>query len=401
MGTPACSKSAIQQSKTGFCASFLRVLVALWLLYGASYSAAQNILIASDHDLGEAASRVVPLFSANPGHNVTAELGSLAAGETIPTPDFSGYDIVVIHATYEGLGPEDVTAIIDAVNAQASTAFLFFLDGCCSNNSAVLQQILEETMISPPAGMSVGARFAPGYRDFNLNLASPYSSSFTILDPMRSAYYGPFNGFPSENILYTDSLVPSSVLSIIVPLAESKGSCMFMSSDSNMFSPTAFPTNDNIVEAFVDAATNPEGSCFRSVTGNAVTAVDDSAELDSAGGTIAVLANDSEILTEGLQLSATGTDTTSANGGTVVISGDVILYTPPADFTGEDTFSYEVCVPSGACATALVTVTVTAAVEVGVSQAKPVPSLPLFGLILSAMGILGVAAGTVRKQPSQ
>lgn len=68
-----------------------------------------------------------------------------------------------------------------------------------------------------------------------------------------------------------------------------------------------------------------------------------------------VLTNDSD--PEGQQRSIVASDASSAQGGTV--SCDVAcVYTPPAAFSGTDTFSYTMADPSGLTATATVTVTV-------------------------------------------
>lgn len=68
-----------------------------------------------------------------------------------------------------------------------------------------------------------------------------------------------------------------------------------------------------------------------------------------------VLTNDSD--PEGQQRSIVASDASSAQGGTV--SCDVAcVYTPPAAFSGTDTFSYTMADPAGLTATATVTVTV-------------------------------------------
>ncbi|HEY7591098.1 MAG TPA: Ig-like domain-containing protein [Candidatus Limnocylindrales bacterium] len=88
---------------------------------------------------------------------------------------------------------------------------------------------------------------------------------------------------------------------------------------------------------------------------------DDSATTaeDGAGVAIDVLANDTD--PEGA-LDATSVSVTSgpANGSTSVdpVTGE-ITYTPDPDFSGIDTFTYQVCDTPGACDTAVVTVTVT------------------------------------------
>ncbi len=57
-------------------------------------------------------------------------------------------------------------------------------------------------------------------------------------------------------------------------------------------------------------------------------------------------------------LAVSGVNSPSANGGTVVLAGGNVTYTPPAGFTGADSFAYTVSDALGATATATVQVTV-------------------------------------------
>ena len=69
-------------------------------------------------------------------------------------------------------------------------------------------------------------------------------------------------------------------------------------------------------------------------------AVDDqfALDLDSVDNTLDVLANDSDADGDALTLASVG----SPDNGQVVISGDLLLYTPAAGFVGSDSFSYTV-----------------------------------------------------------
>lgn len=74
-------------------------------------------------------------------------------------------------------------------------------------------------------------------------------------------------------------------------------------------------------------------------------------------------------------------DTTTTEGGTVVDNGDgTVTYTPPAGFTGTDTFTYRVTGPDGVEVEATVTVTVTEDPE------PPVPAISLAGTALALAG---------------
>ncbi|MEV0894089.1 Ig-like domain-containing protein [Promicromonospora sp. NPDC050262] len=117
------------------------------------------------------------------------------------------------------------------------------------------------------------------------------------------------------------------------------------------------------------------------------TLVDDSAstEVDTPA-TIDIDGNDT--IPEG----STGwaVDETSTEGGTVVDNGDgTVTYTPPAGFTGTDTFTYRVTGPDGVEVEATVTVTVTEGEE------PPVPALSLTG---AALALVGAGALRLRRR---
>lgn len=75
----------------------------------------------------------------------------------------------------------------------------------------------------------------------------------------------------------------------------------------------------------------------------------------TSGNPVAVLANDSDPNGDTLSISAVGTPD---NGGSVIISGTQLSYTPDAGFTGTETFSYTVQDPNGLDDTGTVTMTV-------------------------------------------
>ncbi len=83
-------------------------------------------------------------------------------------------------------------------------------------------------------------------------------------------------------------------------------------------------------------------------------AVADSATSTGGAITIPVLANDSDPDGDPLTLISV----TTASAGHATLSGNSVVYTPPAGFDGTASFSYTVCDPGGLCATAGVSVTV-------------------------------------------
>jgi len=72
--------------------------------------------------------------------------------------------------------------------------------------------------------------------------------------------------------------------------------------------------------------------------------------------TVEILSNDSDV--DGITLSVTAVDATSANGGTVSLVGTTITYTPASNFNGDDTFGYTVSDGNSGIDTAIVTIEV-------------------------------------------
>ncbi|WP_265522741.1 Ig-like domain-containing protein [Oerskovia flava] len=118
--------------------------------------------------------------------------------------------------------------------------------------------------------------------------------------------------------------------------------------------------------------------------------VDDSASTVS-GTPVAIDLTTNDDIPEGS--SAPSVDTTTANGGTVVDNGDgTITYTPPAGFTGTDTFTYRVTGPDGAEVEATVTITVTEEDE------PPVPMVAGGLAVAGLLGLGGVGAARLRSR---
>jgi len=106
-------------------------------------------------------------------------------------------------------------------------------------------------------------------------------------------------------------------------------------------------------------------------------AVDDTDSTDvDTPISIDVVANDVD--PDGDALTATDVTVPPASGGTAVIELDgTITYTPAPGFSGLDTFTYEVCDPSGACDTAVVTVDVNAPPDAVFDSVATDPGTPV------------------------
>ena len=108
-------------------------------------------------------------------------------------------------------------------------------------------------------------------------------------------------------------------------------------------------------------ATPPPWTVTVNAVNDAPDAVDDSASVERGHrrSTIDVLGNDTDV-EGGLDPSTVTIDSGPSNGSVTVNPDGSIDYTPDANFSGIDSFTYEVCDVDGECATATVTVTVSA-----------------------------------------
>ena len=112
---------------------------------------------------------------------------------------------------------------------------------------------------------------------------------------------------------------------------------------------------DGVFDFGQEQITLPDPRLVDTTANNAPVAVDDSASTDTNSAvTIDVLENDSDSDGDDLTISAVG----DASNGTVVNNGGDLTYTPDADFTGTDTFTYTVSDGEGGETSASVTVIV-------------------------------------------
>ncbi|WP_020396739.1 IPTL-CTERM sorting domain-containing protein [Thiolinea disciformis] len=85
-----------------------------------------------------------------------------------------------------------------------------------------------------------------------------------------------------------------------------------------------------------------------------------SATQDSQNVPIDVLSSAEDLDSDILTIQAAGTAKTSVQGGTITLSGNTLLYTPKAGFTGSDSFSYTIADGRGGTVVAKANITVAA-----------------------------------------
>lgn len=256
-----------------------KIIATVVLLTGFSANAA-NVLVATTAETRPDAIQIIDntydLFANITGNVVTDGRGILGAASTVSiTPDFSGYDVVVVVAVYYGLESDEEGALIDAINTKSSGVFSIMLDGCCGTGVAggptityngdttvrVLNSIMSPT---PSPSIALGPHgFFP--MTFSLSTASPYAYSFAGLPTLEGGAYKTILNLPSENILYYDSLGQAS--GIFLPETETNGACVFTLLDASPFSDSFLPANMAFAEVIQDATLDPKGSCYRNRTG--------------------------------------------------------------------------------------------------------------------------------------
>ncbi len=161
------------------------------------------------------------------------------------------------------------------------------------------------------------------------------------------------------NVLSNDSDPDGDTLSVVGVGTPSHGS-VSLSGNVVTYTPAAgFSGPDSFTYTASDGR-GAEGSATVRITvamqpNQNPIANDDAATTTGAPVVINVLANDSD--PDGDPLSLVNV-TTPVNGGSLVVGGNVVTYTPPTGFVGTDRFSYTISDGRGGTATAIVRITV-------------------------------------------
>jgi autotransporter-associated beta strand protein len=155
---------------------------------------------------------------------------------------------------------------------------------------------------------------------------------------------------PGTDLLLVDNTGPSPIAGEFTNIGEGQALGLSFGGTLYVFTPTYLggTGNDLVLRgnrtplAVADAAATPPG-ITRTISAAALLAN------DSPGAAF-------EAATQTLTI--TGISSASTQGGTLALSGGVITYTPPAAFTGTDSFNYTINDGAGGSATATVTLSV-------------------------------------------
>jgi VCBS repeat-containing protein len=162
------------------------------------------------------------------------------------------------------------------------------------------------------------------------------------------------------NVLTNDSDAEGDPLTATLNTGPNHGSITLNADGSFTYNPTAdYNGPDGFTYAVSDGMKSKIGTVTITVApvNDAPVVADDTATLaEDTPAVIAVLGNDTDVDTDPLSV----TDTTSPSHGTVSIGEDnALTYTPAADYSGTDSFTYTVADGHGGNATATVSLTVT------------------------------------------
>lgn len=190
-------------------------------------------------------------------------------------PGGEAYDVIVLVASFNGIGTSNWSLLRDAVRTRAARSFVLFSDHCSLCNADNVDGGNGNGMVpllNAASGWtsSIGA-LRTAQLPVPLNTGSPLSASFTGMNPMQTHDYRSVNGIPADNALYLapGAAIPApgatripDVTAFLLPTSQSYGglgACVFGIADVN---PLAIPGNPGRVgPAFVNAITAPTGSC--------------------------------------------------------------------------------------------------------------------------------------------
>ena len=189
----------------------------------------------------------------------------------------SPYDIVIVAGTYRPIDNTNWTVIQNAVANRWANSIVFFVDGCCeAGNGGNAAKMVTALNAGAATSFTLGSG-ASGFASYPLNTNSPFSPSFTSLNPFVGGDITYINNVPASNALYLASGLPpasfppagptpvNNVYGLLVPTAQSnagKGACVFAVVDVSPFIDPGWTANrGKVAPSFINAATSVTGAC--------------------------------------------------------------------------------------------------------------------------------------------
>lgn len=193
----------------------------------------------------------------------------------------------------------------------------------------------------------------------------------------------PFEQPVTINVLANDSDADGDTLSVIAITTPSRGSVLLSGNVVTYTPDPGFSGQDSFTYTASDGR-GGQGTATVRITvalpnNRAPIADDDSAISSGVPVNINVLANDSDPDGDPLTIVSV---TAPIAGGTAVVAGNSVTYTPPSGFVGSDRFAYTISDGRGGSASAMVTINVAAPINQPPVAVPDTYTMPATGLVL-------------------
>ncbi|HEX3764767.1 MAG TPA: Ig-like domain-containing protein [Kofleriaceae bacterium] len=326
-----------------------------------------------------------------PGHGTVAVVAGLAS--YIPAPDYNGPDAfsytvadpsgltstATVHVTVVPVNDPPVALDDSASLDEDTTATIDVV----ANDSDVDHDVLTVTAVTQPAhgtaavvsGHEVTYTPAPDYNgadSFTYTVADPSGATATAtvtvaIDPVNDPPVATADAIRLDedtsamiDVVANDGDVDHDALTVTAVTQPAHGTAAIVDATHVRYTPAPDYNGLDSFSYTISDGNGGEAGAEVSVTVNPVNdppvANADVATLDEdIVATIDVVANDSDVDHDALTVTAI---TQPANGTVAIVDATHVRYTPAPDYNGPDSFGYTISDPSGATATATVTLTI-------------------------------------------
>ncbi len=198
--------------------------------------------------------------------NIIDRRGALT-NEALTTSDFDGVDVVVVQSVYNTISAANMALIQNLADTRPDLTFALFLDGCCQTASNLTPML---TFLSGKTGWTLTPATSIGsVINSPLNTASPYSSTFSAVNPLVGEAYELVPNVPAGYALYLPhGATPPATLSttvqsygLILPqkrMNNGAGACTMLVADTSHFTKG---THVSLATATLNAARATAGGC--------------------------------------------------------------------------------------------------------------------------------------------
>jgi VCBS repeat-containing protein len=197
---------------------------------------------------------------------------------------------------------------------------------------------------------------SPIATDDNANIAANQSITLDVLNNDSDA-----DGDP----LSIDSFAPTSA----------NGGTITLDGDNFIYAPAdGFTGSDTFTYKISDGNGGISTATITITVENGIPVANNDTETTPTNTPVTINALDNDTDSDGHPLSIDRFDPNSANGGTITLDGNNLIYTPADGFTGSDTFTYTISDGNGGISTATITITVENGIPVANNDTETTPT---------------------------